>query len=273
MAADDKQTGNALRINGHYGIYRNGELVSRTPYSILDYISEDYPAITLDDWQYHTAQHAEARAQALIDSIENKCSNFKVINDIITKDALCGAEEDDFMIGQIIDFAGATDKFDVNKWMPCDGRTLNITDYDELYQIIGTIYGGDGITSFKLPSLNGRVSIGVGHTEGLPSGDLDTTYVLAEKGGENTHKLTSMESNKHSHLMLADAGASGADGNKPTSTGHVGWNRETAGNTSYRASGVSTYPTLGMTGETGGDQRHENRQPYIVVYKLIRYKN
>lgn len=65
----------------------------------------------------------------------------------------------DFYLGQICYFA-YTRPFE--GWLPCDGRLLSIYDYQALFSLLGTAYGGDGHTTFALPDLRGRVAVGVG---------------------------------------------------------------------------------------------------------------
>ena len=62
-------------------------------------------------------------------------------------------------MGIIKMFAGS---YEPIGWMFCDGRTLSIKNYTALFAIIGTQYGGDGITTFCLPDLRGRVAVGAG---------------------------------------------------------------------------------------------------------------
>jgi microcystin-dependent protein len=81
-------------------------------------------------------------------------------------------------IGVINEFAG---NFGPNGAIPCDGRLLLIADYDTLFAVIGTTYGGDGQTTFAVPDLRGRVPVGTGTRPGSSH-----TYVLGEAGGGET---------------------------------------------------------------------------------------
>ena len=83
------------------------------------------------------------------------------------------AQEDPF-IGQLAVFAG---NFAPRNWALCDGQLLSINEYQALYSLIGTTYGGDGRTTFALPDLRGRVVIGPGQGPGL------TSRSRGEKGG------------------------------------------------------------------------------------------
>jgi len=65
-------------------------------------------------------------------------------------------------------------------WAQCNGQLMPISQNQALFSLIGTTYGGDGVTSFALPNLQGRTPIGTGTGPGLP------TYVLGEFGGSET---------------------------------------------------------------------------------------
>jgi microcystin-dependent protein len=82
-------------------------------------------------------------------------------------------------------------------WLACNGLNVSISEYDALYAVIGTTYGGDGVNVFGLPDLQGRVAIGQGQGIGLP------TYVIGERAGEEQHVLIDMEMPSHNHGMLS----------------------------------------------------------------------
>ena len=68
-------------------------------------------------------------------------------------------------VGEIRMFAG---DFAPINWAPCDGRTLQINEYEVLYTLLGTTYGGDGRNNFNLPDLRGRLAIGMGQGQNPP---------------------------------------------------------------------------------------------------------
>lgn len=93
------------------------------------------------------------------------------------------SQEED-CIGSISIFSGT---YAPRGWAFCHGQILPINQYKALYSIIGNFYGGDGVDTFALPDLRGRTPLGVGKGWGL------TNRKLAQKGGEETHTLTSAE--------------------------------------------------------------------------------
>ena len=87
-------------------------------------------------------------------------------------------------------------------WLPCDGRLLSISEYEVLYALIGTTYGGNGQTTFGLPDLRGRIPIGYGQGLGLPN------YVLGQMAGQMEATLTSSNLPSHNHLLRVGAASS-----------------------------------------------------------------
>lgn len=101
-------------------------------------------------------------------------------------------------LGEIRLFAGT---YQPVSFMFCDGRLLPIAQYDALYALIGTTYGGDGVTTFALPDLRGRVPVGQGTGPGL------TPRTLGQMGGSETVTLTSATLPSHSHSAMASTNA------------------------------------------------------------------
>ncbi|PCJ81111.1 MAG: hypothetical protein COA49_06560 [Bacteroidetes bacterium] len=80
-----------------------------------------------------------------------------------------------FFIGQIIQTAQPYNY--INNFMNCDGQLLNISNYTALFSVLGTTYGGNGMTTFALPDLRGKVAVGAGNGPGL------SNYNVGETGG------------------------------------------------------------------------------------------
>ena len=97
-------------------------------------------------------------------------------------------------IGEIKIFAG---NYAPKSWKFCHGQVLNIADYPAAHAVIGTAYGGDGITTFQLPDMRGRTLVGAGHGAGLSERIFGTT------GGAETVTLTSEQLPAHSHGATA----------------------------------------------------------------------
>jgi len=139
-------------------------------------------------------------------------------------------------------------------WAFCDGQILPINQNQSLYSLLGTTYGGDGQTSFALPDLRGRTPIHVG-----ASSDTGPHHPEGQKGGEESHSLSSAEMPAHTHSLKA----SSSDGNQQAAAGHV-----LARTTSllYK-SGATLGPNIqsGTISHVGGGQAHENMQPSIAL--------
>ena len=100
----------------------------------------------------------------------------------------------DPFLGDIKIFAGS---FAPVNWLFCDGSVLNIAQYNALYALIGTTYGGNGSTTFAVPDLRGRLPIGQGTGPGL------TQKPMGAKGGTETAGLVLPETPAHTHLIKA----------------------------------------------------------------------
>lgn len=134
-------------------------------------------------------------------------------------------------------------------WAFCDGQILPINQNQSLYSLLGTIYGGDGRTSFALPDLRGRVPIHVGQSGG-------SSYNEGQKGGEETNQLTAAQIPPHNHTV--NTAASDGDSPVPIDNSLAGYNNGYNNGTNL----------VGLTNEVanaGGGQAHNNMQPTMVV--------
>lgn len=134
-------------------------------------------------------------------------------------------------------------------WAICDGSALPINQNQALYSLLGTYYGGDGITTFKLPDLRGRTAI---HTTDAQPG---------RPMGEENHTLTVAEMPLHNHQ--ARASAQGADTTNPA--GNY-WANCTSNPYGVDSTKASTAPALASS---GASQAHSNMQPYTVINYCI----
>jgi microcystin-dependent protein len=100
-----------------------------------------------------------------------------------------------YYLGEIVAFA--TPSTTVDGWHLCDGSILPIYDYQELYSLIGTTYGGDGIYNFAVPNLCSRIIVSCGD---LIDGD---KYNLGDHGGVSTVILKQNQMPSHNHMVYA----------------------------------------------------------------------
>jgi microcystin-dependent protein len=160
-------------------------------------------------------------------------------------------------------------------WFPCDGRLLPIAQYDVLFNLIGTTYGGDGQTTFALPDLRGRVPIGMGAGPGL------SQRTIGEIGGSETVTLAGTQIPSHTHAidnsaLTASVACQTGAGNSQSPVGNVPA-REAAGVTlpySTQSRDATMGGALGAgtsvaTASTGGSGGHDNMQPHAVLQYCI----
>jgi microcystin-dependent protein len=125
-------------------------------------------------------------------------------------------------------------------WAMCQGQLLAINQNTALFAILGTTYGGNGITTFALPDLRGRVTLGVG-----------VSTSLGQTGGEVAHTLTDAETPHH------------GVGVRRVPTTH-----NPVGGAPARQGDYNTAPDA-ATGSVGGGEPHENQPPYLVMSYAI----
>jgi len=161
-------------------------------------------------------------------------------------------------IGAITFYAGSIGGLP-NRWLICDGSEVNRVGYEELFAVIGTTFGnGDGSTTFNLPDMSGRTPIAATQDSNVATPNFNNGYGLGQQVGEDEHLLTKDEMPNHTHETLLN-GASN-DGNMP----HDGTTRAARG----WASGSSAYYDINQG--QGLDEAHENRQPSIALYAIIK---
>lgn len=145
-------------------------------------------------------------------------------------------------------------------WAWCDGQLLPLSQNTALFSLLGTTYGGNGKSNFALPDLQGRAAMHPGQGPGLSLHD------LGETGGSETVTLLESEMPAHSHTLGAQNVALGgiaAPANNAT------YNRPASGN--FFTTNLTQL--VGMSPEAvapaGGDQPHNNLQPYLTFYFSI----
>ena len=144
-------------------------------------------------------------------------------------------------------------------WAVCDGSLLPISEYTALFSLLGTTFGGDGVTNFALPDLRGRAALGAGQGPGLEA------YPLGQNGGAESVGLTSWEVGSHTHALRA---AATATTHTPSPTVVLG--TPNADTPIYATSGTSAVlTTAAIAPGSGGGLPHENRQPSATVTYII----
>lgn len=160
----------------------------------------------------------------------------------------------DAFVGQVQPFAF---NFAPRNWAQCNGQILAVNQNQALFALIGTTYGGNGISTFGLPNLQSRVPMHYG-TFG------SNTYTLGETGGAETVGLNISTMPSHNHNFMG----SSQDGNSVIPADGVALAKVSGGATpnNFYASNATTQPlnSASIT-MTGGNQPHENLQPYLVI--------
>jgi microcystin-dependent protein len=164
-------------------------------------------------------------------------------------------------VGEIRMFGGS---FAPAGWMTCDGQLLPISEYETLFNLIGTTYGGDGQSTFALPNLAARLPIHMGSNG-------TTTYQLAENGGVTSVTLTTNQIPAHTHPVVADNNAGTTGG--PTNAYYA----TAAPTKAYTVPNAPNNPdapifrnfNAGVLPVQGGSQPHDNMQPYLAVTFII----
>jgi microcystin-dependent protein len=148
-----------------------------------------------------------------------------------------------------------------NGWWACDGSLLPISQYDALFALIGTTYGGDGQTTFAVPDLRGRLPIHQGTGPGL------STYVIGQKAGTETVTVLPTQMPAHTHtLAVTSAAATAVTPGTSLLPGTV------SGETFYTSdiTGATALPmTAQATSAAGGSQPHENCMPTLTAQYCI----
>ena len=152
-------------------------------------------------------------------------------------------------VGEIRLFAG---NFAPVGWAFCDGQLLSIAQNVVLFELVGTTYGGDGVSTFQLPDLRGRVPVHQGHG-----------YLPGQQGGQETVTLSAAQMPAHGHAMYAcTAPASATQG--PSGV--------LASSAAMRLYGSGT-PVMAMDphalAPAGGGQPHENMPPFVALNYII----
>ena len=140
-------------------------------------------------------------------------------------------------------------------WARCDGGILPINQNTALFSLLGTTYGGNGVSTFQLPDIRGRVPIGAGTYGPL-------NFAVGQKGGEEAHMLTAPEVPGHSHAVQGVT----ATGTLPAPDSNV---FATVTSAIYAAPSANLVALPPATVQIVGGTPHPNLQPYQVITVAI----
>jgi len=148
-------------------------------------------------------------------------------------------------------------------WLPCDNSMQPISEYETLYTLIGTTYGGNGITTFATPNLCGRVPIHQGTGPSL------STYVIGQSSGSENITLLYPQMPSHTHPYFATTGAAntksvGSTVELAAITGDTMYATSLSGATPIATSSLATQPA-------GSTTMHDNTMPTLTVQYCIAY--
>jgi microcystin-dependent protein len=148
-----------------------------------------------------------------------------------------------------------------NGWLPCNGALMSIAEYEVLFTLLGTTYGGDGQSTFGVPDLRGRVPLHMGQGPGL------SNRLPGMMSGSETVTLTVPQMPAHTHLLSVTTAAATLE--TPVGTALPGG---VSGETLY-VTDTSGASTLAMEDtavtSSGGNQAHENCMPTLTVQYCI----
>lgn len=143
-------------------------------------------------------------------------------------------------------------------WLFCKGQLVQISEFDTLFNLIGTTYGGDGQQTFGLPDLQGRVPVHRGQGPGITQ-----NYVTGEAGGVEEVTVSGQQIPKHNHRMMASTGG----GTTPNPENNVIGSPPAV--TMFKREAPESNLPPPMVMPVGGSQPHENRMPYQAISYII----
>ena len=161
-------------------------------------------------------------------------------------------------IGEIRMFGGT---FAPNGWAFCNGQLIAIAENDALFTLIGTTYGGDGQSTFALPNLQSRVPIhqGTNAANGI-------AYQIGQPGGVESVTLTTQQLAAHTHPMPATGTSQTLS---PQNAFFAVATSSQAGVNVYSTDVPNTSLVPASILPTGGNQPHDNLQPYLALNFII----
>ena len=179
--------------------------------------------------------------------------------------AMAGTAFGEPAIAEIRIFGG---NFAPRGWAKCEGQLLPISQYNALFSLLGTTYGGDGRTTFGLPDLRGRVAVGTGNGPGLS----DVSW--GEKQGVEFYTLTQREMPSHSHSATVTLNAGNVDAEvKANASDRILMSSGRGGTPIYTdqpATATLRQDAASVQVDNAGQQQpFDNKQPYLGVTYII----
>lgn len=172
----------------------------------------------------------------------------------------------DYYLGEIRAFASNYAPVDFKL---CDGSMLPVSGYPGLFAVIGTTYGGNGVTTFGLPDLRGRLPIGQGQGVGL------TARTLGAQGGTEVVAIAEGNLPPHSHNVVVGTVTTTPSTNVATTSSYLGpVTSDQGAGVGYvpvtTTNGASVKPLqVNTVGYTGGNQAHANVMPFTCITYII----
>ena len=157
-------------------------------------------------------------------------------------------------VGEVRMFAG---NFAPRGWAFCDGQLLATSQNDALFSLLGTIYGGDGRTTFGLPDMRGRIPIHAGDGPGL------SPRRLGAKAGAENVTLTVNQIPSHTHRAVASTTVSVDNNPQGQLTG------ESPSVSVYLANAGTQFMSTNAITNVGGSRSHTNLQPFLCINYII----
>ena len=142
-------------------------------------------------------------------------------------------------------------------WEPCDGRSLPIAENEPLYQLIGTVYGGDGESTFNLPDLRGRAAMHFG------TGASGNAHPIGERAGTERETLTVQQIPQHTHPFTASVAPGSAGGPQNAVVASA------PGVTMFIRDTPTKDLPANLVPPVGGSQPHDNRMPVLAMTYII----
>lgn len=167
----------------------------------------------------------------------------------------------DPFLGEIRLFAG---NFAPRNWAFCNGTAISISQNAALFSLLGTIYGGDGRTNFKLPDLQGRVPRHPGSPPGLVSTN------LGQSGGAEKVTLTMSQMPSHTHQLVGSTARIDEEGGSKSPDGQF-TARMQANQGIYASATGATLVNMASEAvkSAGSGQAHNNMQPFLAINFII----